>query len=214
MKTLFFLLFITSVATAQTASNGLFIVPTAYTLPKGTHVVSSYELVYLQYSYSPTSTTHISMSSYFPITSDLIRNSFTFGVKQQVYKTDMLAFAVTATMNPHNDGYVALGLAAIGTPDQSLHLGLGRAGIIGEEAAGTVMLIGGIMKVSKRVSWMAEFISSPEAIDEDFKGLFTLGLRFQSFDGLSIDFGAMRPITTYDLGSFIALPILKGTFQF
>lgn len=214
MKSLFFLLFITSVATAQTASNGLFIVPTAYTLPKGTHVVSSYELVYLQYSYSPTSTTHISMSSYFPITTDLIRESFTFGVKQQVFKTDMLAFAVTATMNPYNEGYVVLGLAAIGTPDQSVHLGLGQAGIIGEDASETVMLLGGTLKVSKRVSWMGEFISSPEIIDTDFKGLFSLGLRFQSIDGLAIDFGAMRPITTLPLGSFIAIPILKGTFQF
>lgn len=214
MKSLFFLFFMTTVVSAQTASNGLFVVPTAYTLPKGTHVVSSYELVYLQYSYSPTSRTHVSMSSYFPITTDLVRNSFTIGLKQQVWKSDRIALTGTATLNPKNDGYVVLALAAVGTPEQSIHLGFGRGGELGEPVAGSVFMLGGIMKVSRRVSWMTEFISSPEAIDADFQGLLSLGLRFRSNDGIAVDFGMMRPLTSYDLGPFIALPILKGTFQF
>ncbi len=214
MKTLFFLLFMTSVATAQQASHGLFAMPTAHTLPKGTHVVSSYELIFLQYSYSPTNSTHISAFAVFPFTADAFTSTFAFGVKQRLYKTDMLAVAVTGSYLPDSKNFSVMGLASIGTDETAVHLGAGRGGMLEGDGSDTFLLLGGNLKVGSRTSVIAEFITSTDVIDTDFKGLFSIGGRFRTSEGLTIDFGVMRPVTTIDLGGFLAFPILKATYEF
>ncbi len=214
MKALFFILFMTSVVSAQTASNGLFAMPTAYTLPKGTQSVSSYELVFLQYSYSLTNTTHISAFSVFPFTVEAFTNSFAVGVKQQIFKNDKIALAGTASFLPESRVFAFMGLASVGNPDGAVHVGFGRGGTFDVDGSGFLILLGANKKTSQKMSVMAEFISSSEAIDTDFKGLFSIGGRYRTFEGLAIDFGVMRPVTTIDMGGFIALPILKATYEF
>ncbi len=205
---------IASSASAQQASNGLFVIPTAYTLPQGTHSVSSYELVFLQYSYSLTNSTHISAFSMFPFTADAFTESFAIGVKQQIFKRDGIALAATASFLPKAKVFSVMGLASIGSPDASVHLGAGKGGTFEVEGSGFFILLGGIKKTSEKVSIMAEFITSTEAIDTEFKGLLSAGARYRTRDGFTIDFGLMRPVTTMDMGDFIALPILKATYEF
>lgn len=205
---------ILSTATAQQASNGLFVLPTAYTLPKGTHSVSSYELIFLQYSYSLTNTTHISAFSVFPFTAEAFTNSLAVGVKQQLYRNDALAFATTVSFLPESQVFSVMGLASAGSPDAAVHVGVGKGGTLEVEGTGFLIMIGGEKKTSARMSIMAEFLTSSETIDSEFKGLFSGGARYRTSEGLTIDFGIMRPVTTVDLGGFIALPLLKASYEF
>lgn len=203
-----------STVAAQQANNGLFVVPTAYTLPKGTHSVSSYELVFLQYSYSPTSTTHFSAFSMFPFTADVFTETFAIGVKQQVYNKGGIALAGTVSFLPKSEVLSFLGLASLGSEEGAIHVGLGRGGTVPFEDTGFLIMLGLSRKTSEKMSFLAEFISSSDAIDTDFKGLLSGGARYRTRDGFTIDFGLMRPVTTVDMGGFLAIPILKATFEF
>jgi hypothetical protein len=205
---------ILSTAGAQQASNGLFVLPTAYTLPKGTHSVSSYELILMQYSYSLTNTTHISAFSMFPFTAEAFTSSLAIGVKQQLYKNDVVAFAATTSYLPESQVFSVMGLASVGSPDGAVHFGVGKGGTLEVEGSGFLIMLGGEKKTSARLSVMAEFLTSSETIDSEFKGLFSGGARYRTSEGLTIDFGIMRPVTTVDLGGFLALPLLKATYEF
>lgn len=67
-------------AQAQHVSdNSLFFLPTAYTMEQGTHQISSFELLFLQYSYALTPSTHFSAFNMFPITANAVRNSLSIG---------------------------------------------------------------------------------------------------------------------------------------
>ncbi len=199
----------------QAASNGLFLVPTAYTQPKGTHSLSSYVLLLWQYSYSLTNTTHISALTYFPVTADLVTQSFTIGIKQQVYRSGNLAVALTGTYQVANELYGVTAVSSIGSEDKSVHVGVGLGGDLIDESAGTLLTFGGRYRTSPKLSWMGEFMTTTSAIGEDeFRGLLTLGIRYHVTESFVADLGGMRPITSIDMGDFLALPVLKVTFEF
>ncbi len=208
--------FVALPARAQNAAaNGLFLVPTAYTQPQGTHSISSYELVLLQYSYSITNTTHISALSYFPVTVDLITESFTIGVKQQLFRKGHVAVAVTGTYQVANELYGVTAITSLGNEDRSFHVGIGLGGDLIDDSAGSLIALGGRYRSSPKLSWMGEFVTTTRAIGEDeFRGLLTLGARYHVNESFVVDLGGMRPITTLDMGDFIAIPVLKVTLEF
>lgn len=199
---------------AQNASdNSLFFTPTAYTMEQGTHQVSSFELLFLQYSYAATSSTHISAFSMFPITSDAVANSFAVGIKQRLLELDNITFSATGTFWTKPEVFTVMGLASIGKPDKSFHAGFGTVSVGDEKLPGYVFMLGFRNQLSDRLSIMGEYMNSTKAVEEaDFSGLLTLGVRVH-VEGLAFDLGGMRPLGE-DTGGLFLLPVIRGTIEF
>jgi hypothetical protein len=80
------------------SGQALFFLPTAFTPPKGSLVFRDFELLFLTFGFSPTSTTSISGGAMFPITDEF--NAFTFGVKQGLWAAPdgRMAMAITGNI--------------------------------------------------------------------------------------------------------------------
>ena len=195
------------------ADQALFIIPTAYTMPKGKSAITDFELLILQYTYAPVEHLHISAGMAFPIVSELIR-SLTIGAKFNYFHQGNVQAAVFGSYSPHPDIRAAnIGhVLSIGKPGGSVHFAVtkpfGEIEDIGK--GGVVAALGGIADLGPRVAGIGElylYLSK----DEPLKA-FNLGLRFKG-KNISWDLGGMRPIGI-DTGGFIAFPFVKATFIF
>ncbi|MGC9362307.1 MAG: hypothetical protein ACP5F3_05195, partial [Candidatus Syntrophosphaera sp.] len=162
------------------ADQALFVMPTAYTMPRGSSAFTSFELLIIQYTYAPTDRLHISAGTVFPITFDLLR-SFTLGGKINYLRKDVIQAAFYGSYTPDVEVRIAnIGhVLSIGDPHQSLHFSVskpfGEYEDILEE--GFVFGLGGIADLSKRVSGIGEFyLYSGEGYTEQ---VLALGLRFK-----------------------------------
>jgi hypothetical protein len=206
-------LFAADIQAQNTSDNSLFFLPTAHTMEKGTHQVSSFELLFLQYSYAITSTTHISAFSMFPITAEAVTNSFSIGLKQRIATLDMFTLSASATYWMEPQVVNLMGIASIGQPSKSFHAGLGSLHVGDVKVPGLVFMLGTRNQLSERISFMAEYINATQAIEEaDFSGLLTVGVRFHVQD-LAFDLGGMRPLGE-NSGEMLFLPVIRGTFEF
>ena len=98
MKTVFFIIlfliaFNVFAEEYHVGDHELFLMPTAYTMPKGTFYFSDYELVFLNFTAAPFNGIHVGVFTLFPITSDFL-NTLTFGIKQNYYQSHNFGSAV------------------------------------------------------------------------------------------------------------------------
>ncbi|MBW6513520.1 MAG: hypothetical protein K0B87_02055 [Candidatus Syntrophosphaera sp.] len=142
------------------ADQALFVMPTAYTMPRGTSALTSFELLILQYTYAPTDRIHLSAGTVFPITFDLLR-SFTLGGKINYLRKDGIQAAFYGSFTPDVEVRIAnIGhVLSIGDPHRSLHFSVSKP--FGEYEdileGGFVFGLGGIADLSKRVAAIGEF---------------------------------------------------------
>lgn len=197
----------------HSADQGLFIMPTAYIMPAKTHALASYELLILQYTYTPTDRLHLSAATIFPITFDLLR-SFTLGGKINYLRKDKVQAAFYGSYTPDVEVRVAnIGhVLSLGGPGGSLHFSVSKP--FGEYEdileGGFVFGLGGIADLSRRVAGIGElYLYTGEG---DSAQVVALGLRFKGTK-VSWDLGGIRPVGL-DWGSFVAVPFIKATFLF
>jgi hypothetical protein len=197
----------------HSADQSLFVMPTAFTMPRGSSVLTSFEFLILQYTYAPTDRLHLSLASIFPITFDLLR-SFTLGGKINYLRKDGIQAAFYGSFTPDVEVRIAnIGhVLSIGNPSSSLHFSVSKP--FGEYEdlleGGFLFGLGGITDLSRRVAGIGEvYLYTGEG---DSEQVLALGLRFKGTN-ISWDLGGFRPLG-YDLGIFIAVPFIKATFLF
>jgi len=189
----------------------LLLMPSAYTMQKGQSYFSDYELVLINYTYAITSRTHLSVFSLFPITSDFIR-TLTLGIKQNYYRTDVVASAAWVTYTPDN-GLLNIGnVLSIGHPGRSLHFGIGALTSSDTKQWEPTYLIGGRYDISSKFSLLAEFTNSKSGFENDFNGLASIGIRFRG-EYIAWDFAGIRPLNN-NSGKFLFFPLIKATVVF
>jgi hypothetical protein len=218
---LLFFLFVAFSVFAQDASEpyfagdqSLLIMPTAYTMPKGSSAFTDYELIVIQYSYAIGNRTHLSAMSAFPISAELMR-SLTIGVKQNYFKSGMLQSAAWVSFTPDNEiRLLTFGnVFSYGTSKTSGHAAIAIGANMQDEISSAIIMVGGTTRLSNTINLMGEFMSSSEVLAEDAaSGIINIGIRFKG-PKLSWDLGGFRP-TKGDTGDVLLLPFLKATFIF
>jgi len=198
----------------QAADQSLFVLPTAYTMPKGTSALTSYEILILQYAYAPVENLHISAGTVFPIHPELLR-SLTLGAKFNYLRSNSIQAAFYGSVTPFIEDVAFFNIGhviSIGDPSGSFHVSINKPfGSIEDAVEGGWMGgVGFIAGFSPRVAGIGEVhLYLGEGDPEAAVGL---GLRFKG-KSISWDLAGFRPITL-DMGEILALPFIKATFLF
>lgn len=202
------------------ADQSVMLLPTAYTMPAGTHALTSFEILLLQYSYSVTDRLHASAGMVFPITTDMIE-TFSFGGKFRYLDLGKLQASAWASLTPKSSLLTAGSVFSYGNPNSSLHLAAALVGNLDDNDQRVLFGLGGIQRLSDRVQLLGEVIFLPQTewLEEDNEETVTgydpialLGFRFKG-QKISWDLGGARTLSE-DMGDVIAIPFLKATFLF
>ncbi|MCB5252692.1 MAG: hypothetical protein RBR69_10595 [Candidatus Cloacimonadaceae bacterium] len=189
----------------------LMLVPTAYTMPAGSHAITDYEVFFVQYAHSFFGNTHLSIMSMLPFTKEF-HKTITLGAKHRYLANGIVQSAAFGSFIPDNGTFVVGNVVSIGQPSTSLHLGLGYGWEKGEGFDAPIIYLGARNNVSKKVAFMLEYGSSLIPTDGDLDSLVSFGVRFIG-NTISWDLGGFRPIGV-DLGNAYFIPVLKATFEF
>lgn len=204
-------------------TQSVFVLPTAYTMPKGSSSLTDYEVVFLQYAYAASDRVHLSAAMVFPFNTDMVK-TFSLGGKVNYFRGKDVESAFWASFTPDAKVVTAGNVLSVGNEKANLHIVGLMSGVFGEEEILGDFGLGGIVRFSNRVNGMVDLIFTPFTIagggDSDFLDLgdsindagVIFGIRFKG-QQVSWDLGAMR-IIGEDMGELIALPFLKATFLF
>ena len=200
------------------ADQSVFILPTAYTMPAGTHAFTDFMIVLMQYSYSVTDRMHVSAGMVFPFEKNMLK-TFSFGGKYRYLSSGNLDSSAWATLTPDPMTMTVGNVLSWGNPNRSLHLA--GAGLFNlKEGEGNFFFgVGGISQLSGRINLMGEVVLIPSdfedgavTISSEYEAIGIVGLRFKG-QKISWDLGAARMLTE-DMGDILAIPFLKATFLF
>lgn len=204
----------------------LLIMPSAYTMPEGHAYFSAYELIFLNFNYAVTSSTHIGLFTIFPMGKDFME-TFCIGIKQKYLNFRTFKAAAWGTYNPESGLLIAGNVFSFGNKASSFHAGIGMIKNVGtgynngsdylglfkmapDRKAELIYMAGYRGDRSSRSSVFIEYTNSSGA-SKDFSGLISLGLRL-SGENLSWEISGIRPIT--EAKSLFFLPMLKATYLF
>jgi hypothetical protein len=202
----------------QPGDHELLLMPTAYTMEQGQGYFSAYELVLLNAGYAVTSHTHVGAFTVFPITKDFLK-TLTLGAKQQYLRSGIVSSAVWASYTPEINGLVVGNVVSIGEPWLSVHASIGAANGFEEGDEITyddweiLYMLGARFDVASRLSLLAEYTNAESAIEEDFSGLISFGLRFRG-EYTAWELGGIRPLDWEDEDELLMFPFLKATVVF
>jgi len=195
----------------QAADQSLLVLPTAYTMPKGSSTFTDYEIFIVQYAYGLTGRTHLSIAMPFPIVPEAFEYS-ALGIKQNYLRYGKLQAAAALSWLPKAEGLSLLNVFSYGTQKSSLHALVGITSDYEKVNNGTFLALGGLVNVSQRVAFISELMTYSEVMDEEGGQILTLGVRIKG-DKMSWDLGGFRPFTG-DAGDLLLIPLIKMTVLF
>jgi len=194
----------------QVGDHELLLMPTAYTMETGQSYFSDYELVFLNYTYAVTPSTHLGIFTLFPITSDFLE-TITLGAKQKYLSGDFVSGALWVSYTPKVSGVTVGNVFSFGKPSHGLHVGIASASSFEDNTDEwpLIIMVGYRVDLSGKLSLLAEYTNVKAAIEEGFNGLLSIGIRFRG-ESISWELGGLRPLES--TGSFLFAPLLKATF--
>jgi hypothetical protein len=194
----------------QVGDHELLLMPTAYTMETGQSYFSDYELVFLNYTYAVTPSTHVGIFTLFPITSDFLE-TLTLGAKQKYIDGEVVKSALWVSYTPKVSGVTVGNVFSFGKPSHGFHVGIASANSFEEQAEEwpIIILLGYRIDISQKLSLLAEYTNVEAAIEEGFNGLLSIGVRFRS-ESICWEIAGLRPLES--TGDFLFAPLLKATF--
>ena len=214
----------------QAGDHELFLMPTAYTMPKGSSYFTDYEVAIINYTYALTSRTHIGVFSFFPINKDVLETT-TLGIKQNYYSSENTGCAFWSAYIPKSRVLNLGNVLSLGKKNKSFHFAVSVThffkdfDIIDSADTSTVYsdtktvkkwaytCTAGYRKdLSEKISLIAEYsyvFAPEEGEDADF---LAVGPRFRT-KKIDWDIAAARPII-HDAPGLIVFPVLKATIIF
>ena len=189
----------------------LLLMPTAYTMEKGGTYFEDYEVVFINITHAIMPGTHISFFSLFPITTDFVE-SFTLGIKQNLYSSPSFSGAAWASYTPKGNGLTLGGVSSFGERSRSFHLAIGGFKDAAESSPFELIYMAGFRyDLSRKFILMMEYTNLETGFEENFGGIFSFGIRFRGND-ISWDIAAIRPLD--DTGDLLFIPLIKAIFKF
>jgi hypothetical protein len=184
-------------------------------MEKGQTYFSDYELFFLNVSYAPTNSTHISAFTLFPITSDFVE-TITLGVKQKYVDEATFKAAAWGTYTPKPNLITIGTVFSIGDGPDGLHLGIATANSLDREDENKdkwewIYMAGYRIDVSQKIAIIGEYTNTSSGTEGDFNGLISIGVRFRG-ENNTWDLAGIRPLES--TGDFMFFPLLKATFLF
>jgi len=208
------LLFIPLVISSQTYYSGdheLFLMPTAETMPKGSFYFADYELLIINFTYAPTSSTHVGVYTIFPVVAEFLE-TVTVSVKQRYLNTQSFRSAAWFTYSPKSNFFSVGNSISIGKQKTNFHLGIGALTVFDDTSDWELVYMAGVkFRASSRLSLLAEYTNFSTLIDEDYYGFVSIGVRIH-WSKAALDIGGFRPLE--DSGDLILIPIVKFTIFF
>ena len=207
----------------QAGDHELFLMPTAYTMPKGSSYFTDYEVAVLNYTYAVTSRTHIGVFSFFPINKKVLETA-ALGIKQNYYSSQKTSCALWSAYIPKNRVLNLGHVLSLGEKSKSFHFAVSATHFFKDfditDSSGTndlkqwayTFTIGYRKDLSEKISLISEYsyIVAPEkGQGTDF---LAIGPRSRT-KKIAWDIAAARPII-YDAPGIIVLPVLKATITF
>jgi hypothetical protein len=202
----------TFVSNYQPGDHELLLMPTAYTMEKGQSYFEDYELFFINFSTAVTNSTHLSLFSLFPITTDFLE-TLSLGVKQNFYHSEKFSAAAWASYWFKSGTLLAGGVVSLGKKSSSFHLSLGYGQGDSGGDGGTFFMLGYRGDMSRKFSFIAEYGNATEGFSYDFSGLLTIGIRFRS-ESMAWDLGGIRPLDVPADSDLLFLPLLKASVVF
>lgn len=179
--------------------NSILLVPTPETLPKGAGYFRDFELFFLNFGLGVTDDLDISFATLFPVSSELIM--FGAGAKLRLLSREEFPVGVAAVANVTRFDDRSFGTAGgvLGVGDRRRSLNFSAQRTFGDEATDPawMLLAGADLQFSERTKFIVEYATNTQFIDddEDFDGIFNIGLRFFG-DGMSFTLTGFRPLGT------------------
>jgi hypothetical protein len=193
----------------KSGDHEMLIMPTAYTMESGSGYFSDYEILFLNFTFAPSSRTHIGTFFLFPVTADFLE-SITFGIKQNYFRSQYVQGALWGSFTVKNSFYTIGNVFSFGKKDKtSFHAGFGYAGE--NENNVFLILLGTRFSFSEKVSGMIEYTNAKELVEQNFNGLITFGIRFRT-ESSSWELAGIRPLES--TGELLFIPLLKASFYF
>jgi hypothetical protein len=191
----------------------LIFMPTAYTMPKGSKYFSDYELIFINFTFAPTDRTHIGLFTLFPITSDFL-DYFALGVKQNYYKSLNVESAAWFSFLAEADGISFGNVLSMKNDKTSLHIAISQVKGFDASQWETIYMLGAKSKLGGTTSFIIEYGNTSSAIENDFDGLLTFGIRLHS-SKLAWDLAGVRILgLDEDVTGLLLLPMIKVTAKF
>lgn len=189
----------------------LLLMSTAYTMPSSNSYFTVYEVVFLNYVYALSNTTHIGAFTLFPIVSEALE-TLTLGVKQNFLRSDVVEGALTTTYTFKSSSFSLGSVFSIGrNRGNSFHAGA-MFFVPDSDIEGQLVIMGGYRyDPSEKVSLIAEYTNLATLMEEDFNGLISIGVRMRS-SHMSWELAGIRPLAA--AGDLIMIPLLKATYYF
>lgn len=187
----------------------LLLMPTAYTMEKGSLYFSDYELFFLNLNMAVTSRTHIGLFTLFPITNSFIE-SLTFGFKQNYLRQEYINSSLWATYTLESSGLTFGNVLSMRSNTKSLHLGIGGMKNLdsADDDIEFIYMLGCNLDVSRKFSLIGEYTNFSTLLENYFNGLISVGFRFRG-ESIAWDIGGTRPLE--ETGEFLFFPLLKAT---
>ena len=195
----------------QVGDHELCLMPTAYTMPAGSTYFTDYELFFLNFTFAPTNRTHVGFFTLFPVTTDFLQ-TFSVGAKQNYVKKENLESAAWFAYTPEIEGINIGNVVSISKEKSSLHLGISAIKGFDAKKWEYLYMLGGMLDISERTAFIAEYGSSSSMIESEFNGLMLLGIRFKG-NKVAWDIAGVRPLLE-DTGDFLFFPFIKATVYF
>ncbi len=199
----------------ESADQSLFVLPTAYTMPKGKSAFTSYELVVVHLTKAITDRINIGVGMVFPFTVDVLQTT-TVGGKVNYFKNKSVQCAAFGSITPFiknsSPGFNIGHVISLGTPKSSFHIVVDKPFSDLEDVRknGFLAAFGGISNLSERIAAIGELYVYVS--DQPPAEVISLGVRFKG-KNISWDFGGIRPLGV-NLGGFLAVPFIKATYAF
>jgi len=189
----------------------LIFMPTAYTMPKGSKYFSDYELFFINLTFAPTDRTHVGFFTLFPVTSQFL-DYFALGIKQNYFKTQNIESAAWFSFLAEAEGISFGNVISIKNSNTSLHIAISQVNGFEASKWETIYMVGAKNKLSDSAAFIIEYGNTNTAIENEFEGLLSLGIRLHS-SKLAWDLAGVR-ILGEDINDLLFLPMIKVTAKF
>jgi hypothetical protein len=144
----------------------LFFMPTAYTMPQGSHAFTMYEVIYWQYTYALTNSTHLSASTFMPFFVSGVVEGFAAGIKQNYLKTEMVQAAAAIGYSPYFERALVSNIVSIGSDRISIHAGGILLTDFTEWSNYHIFMAGARLRVSNTLGLMGELYAPKWELDD------------------------------------------------
>lgn len=192
-------------------TNSIFLTPTPETKGHGAYF-RNYMLFFVNWGLAVHENVDVTVGTFLPITGDF--EWLSAGIKWRLFSREEHRVGVAVIANGNWIGGTQSGsigaVVGVGDDDRSFNVAVGNF-VYEDNDPATAILVGTDARVGRRTKVLFEYATTSDAIDEDFKGLINVGIRWYG-TSMSFSLTGFRPLA--DSGDIAFLPLAMFSLHF